>query len=1100
MQDGHGFGFGSMSLESVLVKGNLSLIPSDDPFSQGDGSLELPGKVYTNEITEYSFESGVRVQNAIFGQNTVVIPHTAPVTSSTSAAFVIHGGVSVMHTSNSVSALSGDSALAIAGGVRVGKRLCVGGGIDAGLERITSVATPIDGTDAVNKDFLDSYSFGNLQGLFTHGQVLIAGSTESNVVGFPSFTYNDVTNVLSLVPSTTGSISLDVGLGRITSVADPIDGKDAVNKDYLDAYFASTSTSSTPLDLNVTSPTDVPFFTFRNDSRAGIQYVYVHTGTGVAVFELTFWVDAIGEWNVSTTFTGGMTGVDFTVRTLDDGGAQVQYTNTNTSGVSTARYREFTSITTSDLVDTVNSGSGTLLLNTGVSAARYYIYCTFGLTVLDSVLVSDNTYRYAARREGSLSTVVFSVNPVSGNLEYTNTNPSTGDPVGIFIKKVSVDSLESPFTLAANTNVKSPTPVTVQSFQETFHLLAYVTCPRTDAGGMYEISGILGIDSSWIVSSKFIGDVIPGLKWTVNSGTLEYTNISTDDYSFIYIVDTFSSSQWTVMPVNKGGTGLDWITPGAVMRGNGDDPVVANSDLMFTSGTLIVNGKTYTTGLDARQTRVTNVADPIDGKDAVNKDYFAANVTSFFDDSVAILGNDVTVFRDIPDFWFAGDVCAFTALISVRCSNGLAATFTVKSTRHIDSVTWTTERSFIGGVTGVDFSVYTNTQLAKSFVQYTNSDGTNESTVRWTVLQTIGSSNSTITFASLNLNLIETGFALGADVLSAKILARVAETGSLFVIDATRVGTGAAFASNASVLNWQGPDSDIRLEMGADGKLRGTGTGTSTVISLDVSEITESNAVITLGQFNATVVHTYTPSQLMWSLSVYVYNSSVGCTFDLVGSSVNDTWVLNTRSYGDYLGTDLTWNIQDGILVCENSSATVYYSKQVSRTLQVYTPLPVIKGGTGKDYFAQGQILVGNGTERLSSTAGLKYTGTRLTVNGNDITPNTEDFTCERAFAFTGTGSFQISGFALGQTVRSFSGHVCVVTSVEGTETAVTAYTVTAYRKNGVFTSSISVVGDTMATLSLYETSGQFAVTIPDGIPETTAITTVKYRGLTTTV
>ena len=148
-------GFGQ-NLEGFLIKGNLSLAPSANPTLQGDGSLEGSGTLYFDEIKEYNFENGVNIQNVTFKNGNLYIPYTNSSDSATSASVIIDGGLSIKHTQNSTSVTSG-GALTVVGGASIGKRLTVGGDIDASGNYLKNVAYPVLGSDGVNVDYVRDY-------------------------------------------------------------------------------------------------------------------------------------------------------------------------------------------------------------------------------------------------------------------------------------------------------------------------------------------------------------------------------------------------------------------------------------------------------------------------------------------------------------------------------------------------------------------------------------------------------------------------------------------------------------------------------------------------------------------------------------------------------------------------------------------------------------------------------------------------------------------------------------------------------------------------------------------------------------------------------
>lgn len=180
-------GFGQ-NLEGFLIKGNLSVIPSDLPQWQGDGSLEGSGTLYFNKIQEYDVGTGIDIAGILLKDDTIYVPYNKPSRNATSASFVIDGGIAVNHTANATCLTSG-GGLTVKGGASFGKNVHIGGILDLNTNRIVNVDTPIDGKDAVNKDYVDLVA-GNVSGNFTTGQVIIAETDGTRIRGYDSFTFS----------------------------------------------------------------------------------------------------------------------------------------------------------------------------------------------------------------------------------------------------------------------------------------------------------------------------------------------------------------------------------------------------------------------------------------------------------------------------------------------------------------------------------------------------------------------------------------------------------------------------------------------------------------------------------------------------------------------------------------------------------------------------------------------------------------------------------------------------------------------------------------------------------------------------------------------
>ena len=113
--------------------------------------------------------------------------------------------------------------------------------LSMGGKKIVSVATPTAGTDAVNKDYVDSMSGG--------GTVTLTGSvTGSGTVGTPFAT--TLTTTLNNVPLATGNV--DLNSNKITNLTTPTVGSEAANKTYVDSAISAIPAGTITLTGNVT--------------------------------------------------------------------------------------------------------------------------------------------------------------------------------------------------------------------------------------------------------------------------------------------------------------------------------------------------------------------------------------------------------------------------------------------------------------------------------------------------------------------------------------------------------------------------------------------------------------------------------------------------------------------------------------------------------------------------------------------------------------------------------------------------------------------------------------------------------------------------------
>lgn len=759
-------GFGQ-NLEGFLIKGNLSLAPSANPLLQGDGSIEGSGTLYIDTINEYNYTNGVTIQDVSFKNGQIFIPYNLQSENSTSASVIINGGVSIGHTQNAKSITSG-GGLTVVGGAGISKDLYVGGIIDVTGHKIKNVATPQDGTDGVNKDYVDSvadrvsgnfttgqviiansngdsirgfdffttdtntlnlslpfimsnpsptafvcyggvsidknvfigdgldvnnktinnvatpilgtdavnkdyvdisflnFTTGNVVGNFTSGQLIIADTSGDAITGYDNLTFtsldgtsgslilnyytnlliNNTTNASGL--GTGGSFTvlggasfdknvfiggvLDVNLQNIKSVADPIDDYDAVNKKYVDTLVqnysggggggGSISTNVFNLTNNVLAPQDIPIFYYPDSILAFTASVYVHYNNEIASLYTIRGIHCGDSWSITSSFIGNPVGVKFFIRN-NSGQGLLQYTNTNTTGFSSIRFS-----TTSSIDNLASSTQLNINLSSNISTFTNIPLLSYANSIIDSfkliVFVSsviddqcgmffinsvytENDWDFNIYNIGDISGLDFNVSS-SGVIQYKNTNISN-DYVIRVVQHTFLTS-QNRVTLNANTLVITDIDTTDLSFENVtnFQLSLVANNATQNKSALYEISGVLS-GTVWKLNSRYIGDNL-GVTFYINtiSGTKGVLQYKNTNSNNVTIRFVKNiQNLFEPLGVTLGGTGNSRFTPYAVLRGNGTNPIIGTDDFIYQDYKLILgNSSSIVLNNTSEATSITN--------------------------------------------------------------------------------------------------------------------------------------------------------------------------------------------------------------------------------------------------------------------------------------------------------------------------------------------------------------------------------------------------------------------------------------------------------------------------------------------------------------
>ena len=886
-------GFGQ-NLEGFLIKGNLSLAPSANPLLQGDGSIEGAGTLYIDTIKEYNFSNGISIQDVLFSGNQIKVPYSLPSENLTSASVLLDGGLSIKHTRNATSISSG-GALTIAGGTSIAKNLYVGGNIELNGNTIHDVAYPINQSDVANKQYVDDKRF---TGNFTTGQVLIAQSDGDAITGFPNFTYDGTSLILSstsnatgpttgsfvcfggisiskdlfvegtinvngnniynvatpivgsdavnkdyvdnlvdsnkiitnfsagqiLVGTSSGSIQgynnfiyndnrllvdsiyipnttdalglgsggslitlggasfdksvfiggqLDVNLQRISSVHIPVESYDAVNKIYLDGLINSVSADMTQtlgdnlyeqsfvLDNNVLVPKDVPCFEFNANVKAFISYIYVTNDITSKSSIYTLRGNKGGGWNLAVSYVGDKPDVSFTIRIGVGNKGFVQYTNTNTSGVTGIKFRTVTQIIdqASSAQQNIALNNNTLTyqdiasltyLNDSVDAVNIIIYLSNNLDestsmfFLNCVQLSAGNWIIKSFYIGNYSNIHFNIvsENSTGRIQYINKNTT-----GSYVARVQqYKILKTQSSVIFNPGVTSFTNIPFNDFafkaiNSSFHLLIYVAVVEESKYALYEIYGYHN-NGVWKINTAYIGDKT-GIMFNIittgdGTGILQYTNSSIYNAITRYTLNIPIPN--TPLNVGLGGTGQTSLSQYTVLRGNNNDPIIGTNDFIYkdailqlgnSSGILLLN-----TSEAINLTSATLVAS---GGVSINKNLLVGDslvvkniditpsVGDIASEKVFFASNNQAIPSDVIGFDFSNvNVKSFCGIICVTVTTTTGDEYdTLYELKGVKKKTgWIIDGNSIGDNTNIQFSITNAGQIQYTSPNITDWDTT----------------------------------------------------------------------------------------------------------------------------------------------------------------------------------------------------------------------------------------------------------------------------------------------------------------------------------------------------------------------------------------
>jgi len=1030
-------GFGN-NLEGFIIRGNLSLEPTDTPLISGNGSLEAYGGLYIDSISAYSNNSqGVSVSGVILNDGGIYTPNSLASTGFTSASIITNGGMSIRNTTNVIGTSAG-GALTVYGGTSLVKDVIIGGSLDMTGGTISNVSWPYSDYDAVPKIYVDSLSGGNggLSGNFTTGQVIIGESTGTSVQGFGSLTFiNDVLTLgtgASIVVSSTNSNAFTVYGGgsfdgnlsmsdnRITLLDPPIDGKDAVNKDFLESSILSLINFTTGQVLvggnNGTTPSIYSYNTFTFPSSNGPLVVTPDTllqNTTIGGYLNTATSATIG--GVLSMSDNRIVSLDPPISLKDAVNKEYLLNYLHDCDVFGEPEDEFATILeSSDAFDIQG-----LVFGPESKAFTLYLYITespSGLTSLFTLkgLYDEATLEWVMISEHSGSPmpfIQFNITP-EGQIQYKNASPYEYYLTYWIPSNVKTTDMSYTVTGISN-NINTPTTTGISFPNAQFYGFDISVIVRTSIG--YSLHLITGLQENGVWTSNIVYFGNPsasGVTFSVDTnGNLMYTNSATS-----------GSSTITVTTLRDIPTGtLESLVPTVT-------PQQVSPQLIFDSGdTASADVLVYIQNTDVDKFSIYKINAKFlqdTGQWSITSLYIGDNIIQFNITDIGVLeytqsqGQNLLIkfatdsynlidgissivkssnASDIPDLLFDLSCKAFIESVYLRqLPSGLTARFILKGLYDEDSSEWVMTTEHTG--TPMPFIQFNITPAGQ--IQYKNASHYQYYTKYWN-LWSIKTTDPLYTVTSISNNVntpTATGITYsGMVALRTGIVTRTDIGYTLHLITALQENGVWVFNT---VFIGDPQSSGVVFSLDTNGDLLYTNSsvsGSSTFTNLNIS-------IVETGSFESLV-----PSVLPQPVSTgLIFNSDEYTTMNIllyVKNTDNDKFTLHDIN-GEYLQDTSQWYMTsaymgDNIIQFSiTPSGVLQYTHSQGQNLlirfTVDAPvhvhgLCVTKGGTGRNDFLPGTILRGDGQESLIATTELMFYNDALmisTTRDNSITTN----------------------------------------------------------------------------------------------------------------
>lgn len=1091
---------GGVKIYGTIELNNQNIINLADPINEYDAVNKKTLNEVTNNVNQYEIVIGSTESNKLLSY---------PSLQYNGYTLTLSGGSNInINTTVRSYNLTGNSSIITQGDVSIYKNLYVGELIDVNGGAIINVREPIDGSDVATKTYVDN---NKLSGNFTTGQLIIAETNGDSIRGFDNLSFstngtigtlllNDATKIF--IQNTTNATGLgidgtltslggasflknvyiggqlDVNYNRITSVADPLDYYDAVNKAYVDSLLSTSvgGDNSLVLENNAITPIDIEEFIFDPTVRAFVCYIYVNYNYEKSAVYTIRGLKTDVNWYIVNTFVGDPTNVQFYIRKDVDGNGIIQYTNSNVAGFTSIQYRIFTQIYDTQSGPQLNyelqnnistyTDINPLVFNDNeVDGFKLIIHVSNNTHTEDGFLFAHGVYKngswgYHSYTIGDISENIsfqFEHNGSFGKLQYINTNLS--DTYTLRIRKYIISNFQTSSIFLANTIVPAQTTIAdfkLKKTQTNFNLMLYIEIPELNKYALYEIEAI-SKNFTWSINKRLIGDPLNinlYIESTDDENIIKYVNPYNYNAYVKYILNTPPTFQ--PLPVTKGGTGKTYLTPYAILRGNGTDAVIASSDFIYkdktlilgTESSLLLRNETDAIGtgsggsltvlggaaiskklimgdiIDCQDHNIINVKDPENLGDAVNKKYVDKLINDVLATSSAfVLENNISIAQNIPEFTFSSDTKAFISYVYVQQDSNKSAMFCLKGIKRQSN--WFLTKTFIGNPTNIDFTIITTNEIGQ--VQYTNSNTAGVTSIKFRTITIIRDqpideqinlsiSNNIETFTDI-LELTYDNTLYNSVQLLLYISNDTTNEYGMYILNCLRKG-------NEWILNHYSSGNVNNLffqiknenDKGTVQYINKNFIGTYNIRIQQIKILNEQSSItLSANTFIPEIVDetflSFDRTQYIFHLIIYVEvpDLNLYALYDIEGLYNDGFWKINTQYIGDQVNVFFSIDTTTfGVLKFRNLNSHEAIIKYVVDSPLV-TPLAVKKGGTGKTYIQPNAVLRGNGIDPILATTDFIYEDYKLKLG----TPSSIELANTRdASSLTSGGTITTQGGA----------------------------------------------------------------------------------------